>query len=79
MENAMNIAENIKHLLNEKGWTPERLVVALQDVGTNVTPQTVSNWICGKCVPGGASIVALATAFDCTTDAILRGSLKESA
>lgn len=75
----MNIATNLQSLLDARGWTPERLAVASQEKGSPVQVEAIKQWLSGKRIPNGPSAIALANALDCTTDAILRGSLKESA
>lgn len=75
----MNVATNLQSLLDARGWTPERLAVASQEKGGTLQVEAIKQWLSGKRIPTGPSAVALANALDCTTDAILRGSLKESA
>jgi len=69
----MDIPKNLQLLLSERGWTPERLAVECQDRGTPVSIGGIRQWLSGRSVPGGQSVVILADAFGCTTDSILRG------
>ena len=69
----MNVAQNLQILLDERGWTPERLAVASQDVGDPIEVAAIKQWLDGKRSPTGQSAVALANALGCTTDEILRG------
>jgi transcriptional regulator with XRE-family HTH domain len=69
----MNVSENIKTLLAERGWTPERLAVASQDAGYPIRAEAIRQWLNESRTPNAESIYALSLAFGCTTDAILRG------
>lgn len=69
----MNVATNLQSLLEERGWTPERVAVASQEQGGSLQVEAIKQWLRGTRIPTGPSAVALANALGCTTDAILRG------
>ena len=69
----MDTATNLTNLMAQKGWSPERLAVELQERKTPVHIGTINAWMAGRRTPSGTSAVALAEVLDCTTDAILRG------
>lgn len=73
-ETKMTVAENLRAIMDEKGWTPERLVATSQDLGEPISVAAIKQWLDGKRIPSGQSAVALANALDCTTDEILRGT-----
>lgn len=75
----MTTAQNIKALMDARGWTPERLAVATQEAGEPITVPAIKQWLSGRNGPSGQSVVALAKALGCSTDAILIGDQLEAA
>jgi len=69
----MTPGQNIKALMDAKGWTPERLAVATQEAGEPLTVPAIKQWLTGRNGPSGQSVVALAKALGCSTDDILLG------
>lgn len=60
------IGSQIAMLRKEKGFTGEKLAEIL-----NVSPQAVSKWENGKCLPDTAILPELAKVFDCSIDTLL--------
>lgn len=58
--------KRISSLRRERGYTGEALAERLQ-----VSPQAVSKWENGKCLPETAILPALAEALDCSIDSLL--------
>lgn len=72
----MSIANNLQSLMDARGWTPERLAVASQEAGQPLTVPAIKQWLSGRNGINQRSVVALADALGCTTDAILRDDIK---
>ena len=62
----MNIADNLKELLEEKSVTPYRVA---KEIGVSQT--TIKNWVTGYTAPKERHIKALADYFGITTDELL--------
>ena len=60
------IGKQIAFLRRERGYTGEALAERLQ-----VSPQAVSKWENGRCLPETALLPALAQALDCSIDSLL--------
>ena len=61
-----NFSKRIAFLRKERGYTGEQLAERLQ-----VSPQAVSKWENGKCLPETALLPALAEALNCSIDSLL--------
>ena len=70
----MTVAQNLKVLMDAKGWTPERLAVAAQDIGETLTVPAIKQWLSGRNGVNQKSVITLAKALGCKTDDILIGS-----
>lgn len=66
MINLEKTGKRISSLRRERGYTGEALAERLQ-----VSPQAVSKWENGKCLPETAILPALAEALDCSIDSLL--------
>lgn len=66
MLNYEKIGQQIALLRKEKGFTGERLAELL-----GVSPQAISKWENGKCLPETALLLPLAKALDCSIDSLL--------
>jgi transcriptional regulator with XRE-family HTH domain len=64
----MSFAERLKELLAERGWQAVHLAAALADLGVQVTPQSVENWLSGTHEPRMGALRALSTALDVSVD-----------
>ena len=62
----IKIGKQLASLRKEQGLTGEKLAEIL-----NVSPQAVSKWENGKCLPETALLPSLAKALDCTIDTLL--------
>jgi len=71
MVELIKIGRQIAMLRKEKGLTGEKLAEILQ-----VSPQAVSKWENGKCLPETALLPILAKALDCSVDTLLMPSDK---
>ena len=68
MLNTMQIGKQISQLRKAKGLTGEKLAAAL-----DVSPQAVSKWVNGKCLPETALLPSLAKELGCSVDALFMG------
>ncbi|MCL2572329.1 MAG: helix-turn-helix domain-containing protein [Defluviitaleaceae bacterium] len=66
MVELIKIGKQIALLRKEKGFTGEKLAEIL-----DVSPQAVSKWENGKCLPEAALLPALAKTLDCSIDTLL--------
>ncbi len=66
MLNLDKIGHQLALLRKEKGFTGERLAELL-----GVSPQAISKWENGKCLPETALLPTLASALDCSIDTLL--------
>lgn len=66
MINLEKTGKRISSLRRERGYTGEALAERLQ-----VSPQAVSKWENGRCLPETAILPALAEALDCSIDSLL--------
>ncbi|MCM1189675.1 MAG: helix-turn-helix domain-containing protein [bacterium] len=66
MDDSVKIGKRIADLRRERGYTGEALAERL-----HVSPQAVSKWERGKCLPETATLPALAEALDCSIDSLL--------